>query len=830
MYNSLFLPNRCAKCPNKNNPLGVEKKGDGGKVLVIIPSITREQIRRKSLFAGKLYNYINVMLKRNGIEDYYMTSAVMCGNYYKNSDITVEDCNKNRIKALKGMGYKYVLSFGYKGLAAAMSVAVAGDDGYKIGHFDRWTGHKIPRKDHILFPVSDPQEALYNRSDDPLYDTILKREIKQACDCINTNYNKRQALEGFEYQVLHYSKDIRAWVKAQKAEYYTFDLETSGLKPDNKGHFISSAGISTGDKTISFLVNSDTVQGLQWFAGSRFKKAAHNSKFDIQQIEHLLGVEVKNLWLDTMLACFIEDNRKASSGLKFRAYVELGIPEYDAESKPFLKAPTSNALNRIKDLDKNKELEYVATDAYATALLAEKHKETRHSRAYKLWHDTSQAFKDMERTGINIDKKALRENLTHAAKKKREIYKKIIDTRLGGVWRSTYYEKTNFSSPDQLRWMLYSYLRKPITKKTEKGAAAVDKEILNKYAKEYPLFKYLLNYKLYDKLEGTYLKNIKLETDENSVLHTNLNLNIVKSYRTSSANPNLQNMPIRDPEMSKYIRNVFKPSKGNRLVEIDYSSLEVRVSAYYHKDPNMLSYLNEGGDFHYDTAKDIYILSDEQMTSKLRKSAKGGFVFSQFYGDYYKNCAENIWGQIIENNYCRADGKPIFEHLREQGISTLPEFIEHIKQVEHIFWNKRFNVYGQWKEDVVKDYRKSGFMEGLSGFTYSSHIHKNAIFNVPVQGTAAHILLRALCIANDYLKDYKTNLVLQIHDSILLDLCPEEAHIVLPVIKEIMEKTVLEYYPFAKIAPLSVDFEATPVDGAWDTKEEVEMEDLFINT
>lgn len=222
----------------------------------------------------------------------------------------------------------------------------------------------------------------------------------------------------------------------------------------------------------------------------------------------------------------------------------------------------------------------------------------------------------------------------------------------------------------------------------------------------------------------------------------------------SSNDPNFQNIPIRDEEIGPLCRNVIVPRLGHRILEADFKAIEVGISACYNKDTNLLKYVRDfSTDMHRDMAQQIFIIDkfDKkiQAHSHLRKAAKNGFVFPQFYGDYYKNNAIHLaekWCGLPEGKWKSGQGmdmigwEPKFnkfhisDHLINKGITSFDKFTDHIKEIENHFWTKRFPAYARWKDRWYTDYLKKGYVDLYTGFRCYGPMSKNDATNYPVQG------------------------------------------------------------------------------------------------
>lgn len=286
--------------------------------------------------------------------------------------------------------------------------------------------------------------------------------------------------------------------------------------------------------------------------------------------------------------------------------------------------------------------------------------------------------------------------------------------------------------------------------------------------------------------------------------------------------PNWQNQPAHDEEAGKLVRSGIFPSLGNKIMEADYKSIEVRVAALVTGDPNLLKYvLDETTDMHRDASMDVWMIPQDEVTKEIRFHSKGGIVFSLFYGSYYKNCAIDLWKHVD----CKTTSGIILKHhMQDQGIHNLGEFTEHCKDVENIFWGERFKVYAQWKEDINKLYRKQGFIENLFGFRFTMHMSERQVSNFPIQSTAFMILLHSLILINDIAKEEKwlSKLIGQIHDSILGDIHPKEERYIIKTCNYIMSEKMRELHSWITV-PIPIEIECTNTNSSWHTKEEIKI-------
>lgn len=291
----------------------------------------------------------------------------------------------------------------------------------------------------------------------------------------------------------------------------------------------------------------------------------------------------------------------------------------------------------------------------------------------------------------------------------------------------------------------------------------------------------------------------------------------------SSSSPNFQNVPVRNEEAKRYARSGIIPSKGFQILDFDYAAIEVRVGACYTKDPVLIKYIKDPStDMHRDTASDIFKLQPSKVTKNLRFYTKNGFVFPEWYGSYYKNCAANIWNEC--RNLKTGDDITVADHLEELGVSGLEGFTEHVKRVEEKYW-KKFKVFKEWQEDWYKSYEKKGYIELLTGFRCTGYMGRNELVNYPFQGTAFHCLLWSLIMINALLKERKmeSRVIAQIHDNGIIDCCPDEHDEVKALCTQISTLDIRDHFKWINV-PLEIEWESGGIDESWYAKT-VEKED-----
>lgn len=427
--------------------------------------------------------------------------------------------------------------------------------------------------------------------------------------------------------------------------------------------------------------------------------------------------------------------------------------------------------------------------------------------AFKLLMEGADAFADVEQNGMKIDVEYLDRILNDTEKKIRQLEVSLRSDEVFDTWQRHFGEKADLGSRTQLGTVIFDLLKVPCVRRTKTGRPATDAEAFEDV--DYPFVKRYVDCEKLKKARGTFLMGIKNEVDSEGFLHPFLNLHLASTYRSSSDSPNLQNQPIRDPRQAKLIRRSFIPrSDDHVLLETDYSALEFRGAANFWHDPAMVSYASDPAlDIHRDMAAECFNLTKDQVSKPARSTAKNAFVFPVLYGSTYRNCSKNLWSQIHRQELSTAAGVGLYEHLRSKGIHDQKAFELHIKGVEDRF-NKRFPHWSSEKDVWWDLYLKRGWFPLSTGFVCHGVFSYNNLMNTPIQGPSFHCLLWSLIQINKWLKKYKmrSKIIVQIHDSILMDVHRKELDDVLIKVEEVMTRDVRKHWDWI-VTPLAVETE-----------------------
>lgn len=449
--------------------------------------------------------------------------------------------------------------------------------------------------------------------------------------------------------------------------------------------------------------------------------------------------------------------------------------------------------------------------------------------AHKLLHDGAIAFGQAERAGMRIDVEYCQRKKEFLTKKIKYLQAKLDDTKFIRHWKHYFGGKFNMYSNPQLSKFLYDVRKITPTRLTFTGKGSTDDQALMEL--NIPELNAILEIRKITKIRDTYLEAF-IREQVDGLMHPFFNLHLVRTYRSSSDHPNFQNIPKRDEEAMRICRRAIIPRPGFQLLEADYSGIEVRISACYHKDSTMLDYISDPkSDMHLDMAKQIFILETLRKSDPgyvLRNGAKNGWVFPQFYGDYYKNCANYLaceWGKLTQGKWHPGEGIKLTEdtflsdHLINNKIRSFGEFVDHLEKIEKHFWGTRFREYQKWKDDLWEKYQRCGYVDLFTGFRCGGVMSKNDVTNYPIQGAAFHCLLKAFIeVARIAIKEkWRSKLIGQIHDAMVVDTHPSERNHVIETIRRESCITLPERWKWI-ITPLEVDVDICDIDAPWSEK------------
>jgi len=460
--------------------------------------------------------------------------------------------------------------------------------------------------------------------------------------------------------------------------------------------------------------------------------------------------------------------------------------------------------------------------------------------AYDLLHQGAIALAEIEHNGVRVDTDYLELSLKQTAAKIRAVEEEMRADPIYKLWQRRYGAGTKLTSSDQLAAVVrdLGYKSKVQTAGGEnrEGRSSASKKALEGVSAEVPFVRQYFHAQELRKARGTYLQGIQRamvrHPDGLWYVHPHYHLNRVVTFRSSSSDPNWQNVPIRNDEMAAAIRRCYVPRPGYEIVEVDLSQAEVKVSVCYHGDANMKAYVTDPkSDMHRDAARKLFFATKEEASAKsLRGLVKGMFVFAEFYGDYYPSVARNLW-DTAGYQKLMVGTDTVYERLAKNGITELGDcnprerprsgtFELHVREVERWLWEDRFPGYAQWKRDFYAAYQRAAGFQMLTGFAVNGRFDRNAVVNSPIQGSSFHCILWAMPRINHQCRRRKmrSRVIGQIHDSVVGDVHPNERDEYVNMVRQIMVVDVARTFDWL-IVPMTVEMESGGVDGSWYDKQ-----------
>ena len=522
---------------------------------------------------------------------------------------------------------------------------------------------------------------------------------------------------------------------------------------------------ATGYVLTRETYDGDYAAALQQLFASDIAKTGHHIK-DLQRELLALGVKPENWRFDTALAAYLLDATASSYDLESLCTKYCGFDLHahaDMEDQMSLLSDSQDTMTTA--------LENAAAIACLEPIFRDKLKEYEMENLYyEIELPMCVVLAYMEDAGVAIDKDALKaygDNLTDSI----EVLRSEIYAMAG--------QEFNINSPKQLGVILFEKLMLPAGKKTKTGWST-NADVLEKLRGKHPIIQHILDYRTLTKLKSTYAEGLLKVIADDGRIHSNFNMTVTATGRLSSAEPNLQNIPVRKEQGSE-IRKMFVAEKGNVLVDADYSQIELRLLAHISEDETMRKAFQNGEDIHAVTASQVFGVPFDEVTPAMRSHAKA-VNFGIVYGISAFSLAQDIG---VYQNEAKAYIDAYFEkYSRVQAYMT--DIIETGKEQGYVS-----TLYGRRR--YLPELKVSNFTTRSFG--------ERVARNMPIQGTAADIMKLAMVHVHRKLEESGLHgrIILQVHDELIVE-CPEaEAEQVQEILKNEMERVV------SLSVPLTVD-------------------------
>lgn len=521
--------------------------------------------------------------------------------------------------------------------------------------------------------------------------------------------------------------------------------------------------LSLDGKKIYYIEENNIHKLESILASNEIKKLGYNLKDDYIALRPY-GIKLENVYFDITIAEYLIDSMSSTSyecsaiamkyltkkvktkeellgkGVKAKKYQDLDFEEL------------SSHISKIIDTVKN-----------VIPIMEENLKESNmDGLLYHIEMPLVEVLADMEYEGIKVDK----EKLNELGLQFKEIIKKLESEiyEISG-------EKFNINSPKQLGVILFEKLGLPIIKKTKTGYST-NAEVLDKLKDQSPIINKIIEYRQIVKLNSTYVEGLlSIINPIDGRIHSSFNQTITTTGRISSTEPNLQNIPVK-LEMGRNIRKVFISDRGCKLIDADYSQVELRVLAHMSQDETMIDAFKHNEDIHTKTASQVFNVSMNEVTSKQRSDAKA-VNFGIVYG-------KSDFGLSEDLNIPVKQAKEYIENYFNK-YNKIKEFMDNI--IENASNNGYVTTILN-RRRYIPEIKSSNFMLRNAG--------KRAAMNAPIQGSAADII--KIAMINVYKKleenNLKSKLILQVHDELIVETIDSEIDIVKKIVKDEMENAV----------------------------------------
>lgn len=856
------------------------KTGGNGKLKLMViaeaPGSTEDEYNDQLI--GEAGQELEKIFKKFGFdlhEDFWKENTLCC-RPEKNKTPTktqIKYCRERLLTEVRKRKPKAIITLGAPALEALFGTlkgkaSVTSMDGLKIPYHDLgcW-----------VLPLLHPSKIVREKHDKNLM-AHWERTVRSALRfCGNLpDLEKYKVYPEKHIKFVMKIEDVRRtfkYIKDHPEEAVAIDYETSGLNMYNENHFIYSFALALENgRTYSIPLDHpeapwtdeeyfEVQDSLKKFlrAGKNYL-IAHNSTYEMNASRNILGIVPKINWC-TSVTQHICDVRPNITGLKFQAFVRWGI-HYSEDTQKYIKNARGSNLNKMHKQPLSEQLLYVGSDAYLTMKLFKKQeKEVPNFKCVEFFNSAVRMLERVTHNGMRVNKEFYLKQIKEVEEEVKAIEKEIQESKEVQQYLKEYkLKKLDIDSPKELVPFFYDFLELPVVHRTDKlqEPAAHENALLDM---NHWIAQRILDRRKVSNIVDSFISQI-LREETNGWIHPEFTLNVARSLRSSAVRPSIQNFPKRWEEAKKRIRSGIHPAKGHKMMEADFSGIEVGTSAIYHQDPTFISYLeDENSDMHRDNTCDLWLITEDEIIKKLRFFGKNGWTFPQFYGDYYGSCAENLWKNCLDlelngvklkvRDHLKTDtfkkrfkesevvkifmkegirrlsdkdqerSRTAYNIIQKTGITNLELFKEYCRMVEYYMWYVRFPVYTEWKEQCQRDYQEKGYVETKLGFKYTGYLDKKQVANYPIQGTAFHLLLWSMIeVQKIAIKEkWKSFFMGEIHDSMIMSVDPAEEKHVKEVIQYVCTVKIREEFPWINV-PYKIDIEETEIDGSWyDMKE-----------
>lgn len=809
--NTIDDPN-CQKCGlyRQVNTPRMEVSGSGKRKTLFIAEGPGEE---EDIWGTQLIGEAGKLLQRNiqkaGEElnqsfrfnrDFWRTNAVNCrptddkGRNREPTAAEIEYCRPIWQNAVKELKPNFIILLGGSAIEAFYKHRKNPRFNRDLS-ITRWRRLCIP--DPVtqawVLPVIHPSFALRS----PRMENLFYKDLRYALSCLRRNPPEfKDETKGIT--VTDRLDDIVEYLTFLKTvDCFSYDFETNALKPYFEESKIFTIGIShDDDQGFSFPYDYPNIFGNEEKRVIRDLFAELVKRPNIRKIVH--NITMEGPWTlqnfgpfnnvhDSALTCHVIQERDYYTSLKFQAYINWGVTDYDKAVDPYKTPVGTSNYNRMHMVPWPVICKYNGMDAKFTKRLDTKHNGDRRRPHIKAADEFIQKgagpLIKMTDRGFPISVRYFKRKAKDLRREVKEKREQILTTQAANEFYLRTGETLDIGSPIHLRRLFFDILGIKPDRYTKKAKLeSLDAEALKRI--KHPIAQNILEIRQIGKTRDYLVNCVKLVGTDNKI-HPSLNFHLVKTYRSSSDGPNLHNFPKRNEEAAELVRRGLLAGSGFQLLGADYGAMEVRGFAWYSKDPVLADELINGMDPHGVWAK---------FFDCSRFDAKNSFVFPTIY---------------------RAKFSSIGREFRARGYSHVTD--DMVEEGQRQFWAK-YQVGRQWQEKVLADYYQNGYVETFTGFRRRGILSENQIVNYPIQCTCFHCLVWSYCrleeLMETELSHLKSHQIGQIHDENLLRVKENELYTIGPILEQIMVQELMAKYNWINVPPLA-EFNLSPINGTW---------------
>jgi len=609
--------------------------------------------------------------------------------------------------------------------------------------------------------------AVNDINQDKLHKLFSEFEFKTL---LKNTEAKKTPVTKENYRCVLTEKELNDLVKELKtAEFLAFDTETDSLD-FTQANLVGLSLAANEEKSYYIPVGHDydgapkqldlevVLKKLKPIIESTPLIGQH-LKFDRNVLSNY-DITINEIENDTMLMSYVFDPTATRHNLDAMAghYLNVKTTTFEDVAGKGVKQLTFNQIPLEKASD------YAAEDADIT-FRCYAHLKPKLAKTPSLEKVLSEieiplvpVLSDMEQAGTLVDKDSLK------------IQSNNLGQRISGLEEQAYREagkEFNLASTKDLRAIFFDEMELPVVKKTPGGQPSTDESVLQELANQYELPKILLEHRTLAKLKSTYTDSLPQQISaKTGRVHTSFHQAVTSTGRLSSADPNLQNIPIKTDE-GRLIRTAFVAPKGYQLLAVDYSQIELRIMAHLSEDNGLISAFENGEDIHSVTAAEVFAEPGEEVTAEQRRGAKAinfGLIYgmSAFGLSKALNISRPVAADYIDSYFHKYPGVKLYME-RTKELAKEKGFVE-------TFFGRRLYL--------------PGIHSGRSRMAA-----ERAAINAPMQGTAADIMKIAMIDIHKWLASsrFDARMIMQVHDEVILEVKDQDTAEVEKKVSQIMQ-------------------------------------------